>query len=543
MKLLIYILFSLFSLSVFANEIRLIHKQDGSVIYVTTEYVGQYTDGNNEYEIEKPISPPSPQVEVVDLKSNQAFEQSERSINIFARASSLVASGENITAPTDPSFYLQYFWSAPTSSYYAHSNIKATHGTVTPYRKPRIGIIDSGFWNNSDLTFSEGYSFVDISSKGLSPNANWAMTGSTQSYRESCGYSHGTGVASVIGAKTNNGVGIAGIVDAELIAGKAMECNTGYFSNAISTMDWMGGDTVGSAPNISSPVDVINMSLGGIGECKAYMQAAVDRARARGILVFVSAGNDSVDASTHYPSNCEGVITSAALTRSGGLASFSNYGSTNDVGTLGDVVYALGPADGAVYGWNGTSFASPISAGIAARTIVRYPNVSANAIEALLLQSTSDFNPSLNCSTKGCGVGVTNATNLDNIAKSYDEGKIFSFKSALADMPFCDKTKYFTFSGDKERLCALTKVTFIDDAHYDANDTYELYKVPTGNKLTASNGVLIMSTNDKEALAPSTDIDFASYDYGFRTCTSGTCKLEKLIPANLAYLNAPTECD
>ncbi len=537
--LLLYIAIA-FPLASMAEEVRLAHKQNGEVRYAQKSEVLMLTGEDGMYEIDMPISLPTPSVERIDLQSNESLEQRS---NLHVLSANYDIRGEATTAPTDPSFYLQYFWGVPTSTYYAHSNIRDTHGTVTPYRKPRIGIIDSGFWNNSDLTFSEGYNFVDISAQGLSPNANWAMTGNTQSYRESCGYSHGTGVASVIGAKTDNGVGIAGIVDAELIAGKAMECNSGYFSNAISAMDWMGGDTVGSAPNISSPVDVINMSLGGIGECQAYMQAGIDRARARGILVFVSAGNDGVDTATHYPSNCEGVITSAALTRTGGLASFSNYGSANDVGTLGEKVYALGPADGAVYGWDGTSFASPISAGIAARTVVRYPNVSANAIEALLLQSTGDFNPSLNCSTKGCGVGVVNATNLDDITKSYDEGKIFSFKSALADMPFCDKSKYFTFSGDKARLCALTKVTFIDDVYYDANDTYELYKVPTGSNLTVSNGTLVISTNDKEMVASSADIDLSAYNYGFRACKSGTCKLKRLIPANLRHFNAPSECN
>ena len=538
MKLLILTITILFSLSVLADEVRIVNKLDGKVIYVSPEELELYIGDDGEYIIDKPISLPTPSVEIMDSQSNQSIENRSQSTNV----SKLNINGETVTLPTDPNFYLQYFWGAPTTNYYSYSNISQTYGTPTPLRKARVGIVDSGFWNNSDLTFTEGYNFVDISGLGLSPNATWQQTGSTQADREACGYSHGTGVASVIGATRNNGIGIAGIADVDLIAGKAMECNTGYFIDAINAMDWMSGESFGSAPNISSPVDVINMSLGGIGACQPYMQQAFDRMAAKGILVVVSAGNDNVDTSIHYPSNCDGVITTSALTRTGELASFSNFGSTNNVGALGEKVYALGPADGLVYGWDGTSFASPITAGILARTIVRYPNVLPSVIAQLLFQSSGGFNPALNCGTKGCGVGVSNATNLDNMTKSYNDGTIFTFKSALAEMPFCDKTKYFTFSGDKARLCALTRVVFTDDNHYNASDTYELYKVSTGSDLTVLNGSLVLSTNDKETMLTNTDIDLTSYDYGFRVCTSGVCKISTLIPANLNYFNSPTEC-
>jgi hypothetical protein len=543
MKLLGITLLALVSISIYASEVRLINTNDGTIIYVTKDMLNEYVGDNGEYEIDMPISIPTPSVERIDLKNNQSLEQQRRSYSVKFPSLDSVVGEKPITLPTDPSFYLQYFWEKPTTTYYAQSDISSTHGTSTPLAKPRVGIVDSGFWENSDLAFSEGYNFVDISSMGLSPNANWQMSGNTQTEREACGFAHGTGVASVIGAKIDNDIGIAGIVDVELIAGKAMECGTGYFSNAIDSMSWMSGETVGSAPNISAPVQVINMSLGGVGECKAYMQAGIDNILSKGILITVSSGNDGIDAYDHYPSNCKGVITTAALSRTGELASFSNFGAKNDVGTLGEKVHALGPADGAVYGWDGTSFASPITAGILARTIVRYPNIPTNTIKLLLFQSSGEFNPNLNCSTKGCGIGVSNATNLDNMANSYESGDIFTFKSALAEMPFCDKTKYFTFSGDKARLCALTRIVFTDDVHYSATDSYELYKVDKGVDLTVTNGTLVLSTNDKVAITGNSDIDITVYDYGFRVCTADTCKLEELIPANLSHYHSPTECN
>jgi hypothetical protein len=544
MKILGITLLALVSISIYASEIRLINTNDGTIIYVTKDRLNEYVRDNGEYEVDMPISLPTHSVERINLKNNQSLEQQQRkNFSVISPSLDYIVGEKPITLPTDPSFYLQYFWEKPTTSYYAQSDISSTHGTIIPLAKPRVGIVDSGFWENSDLAFSEGYNFVDISSKGLSPNASWQMLGNTLAEREACGFAHGTGVASVIGAITDNSSGIAGIADVDLIAGKAMECGTGYFSNAIDAMNWMSGEIVGSAPDISEPVQVINMSLGGVGECKAYMQAGIDNILSKGILITVSSGNDGIDASNHYPSNCKGVITTSALTRTGELSSFSNFGTTNDVGALGVSVYALGPADGAVYGWDGTSFSSPITAGILARTIARYPNIPTTTIKSLLFQSSGEFNPSLNCSIKGCGIGVSNATNLDNMAKSYNSGDIFTFKSALAEMPFCDKTKYFTFSGDKARLCALTMIVFTDDVHYSANDSYELYKVAKGDDLTVTNGTLVLSTNDKTSIAGSSDIDLAVYNYGFRVCTADTCKLEELIPANLSHYNSPTACN
>jgi serine protease len=522
--------FTLFLLSFysFADNVRLVNKESGDVIYASPDQVKRFKE---HYISEAKLVRPKYSVEKVDLQRNYAIQS--RSIASKVNSTSKVLN--------DPWFSMQFYWESPTSLYYGHSDIASSHGTAIPLGKARIGIIDSGFWNNSDLTFSEGYNFVDISDMGLSPNSNYEMEASTDQERKDCGFAHGTGVASVIGA-TLNDIGIAGIVDADLIAGKALNCGTGYFSNVINAMDWMSGETVGSAPKISKPVDVINMSLGGIGDCSPYMQDSIDRMTAKGILVFTSAGNDSLDASKSYPSNCNGVITTTALTRKGELTSFANFGNSNNLGALGEDVYALGPEDGDVYAWSGTSFSAPISAAIAARTIARYPNVGTHVIKALLLQSSGKFNPSLNCESKGCGVGVVNATNLDNLTNSYDKGESFALTPALTDMPFCDKTKYFTFSGDKERLCDLTKVIFIDEKHYNSTSTYELYKVSKGEQLTTENSELVLSTNQREALLTSTDIDLTFYDYGFRICDNGTCKIDTLISANLSYNDTPIEC-
>ena len=68
-------------------------------------------------------------------------------------------------------------------------------------------------------------------------------------------------------------------------------------------------------------------------------------------MVVVAAGNESQNASNSNPANCSGVITVAATNRSGGRASYSNYGtivdvagnalSTTNIATVGNPTGAL----------------------------------------------------------------------------------------------------------------------------------------------------------------------------------------------------------
>jgi len=102
----------------------------------------------------------------------------------------------------------------------------------------------------------------------------------------------------------------------------------GYTSDIIAAITWASGGAVDGVTTNATPVDVINMSLGGTGVCPTAMQTAIDAAVGRGAVVVVSAGNSNADASTSFPANCVGVITVAALTSTGARADYSNFGST-----------------------------------------------------------------------------------------------------------------------------------------------------------------------------------------------------------------------
>ena len=88
-------------------------------------------------------------------------------------------------------------------------------------------------------------------------------------------------------------------------------------------MFWASGGNVPGVPNNPLPARVINMSLGGKGECSLQRQALIDATLARGALVVVSAGNENDNADLYTPASCYGVSTVVATDAYGYRASYS----------------------------------------------------------------------------------------------------------------------------------------------------------------------------------------------------------------------------
>ena len=176
--------------------------------------------------------------------------------------------------------------------------------------------------------------------------------------------------------------------------------------------------------NNPTPARVLNLSLGGLSPCSTTYQAAIDSARSRGSVVIVAAGNQNVPAAQATPANCNGVVTVAANNRSGGRASYSNYGPAIDVAAPGgdgatsssDSILstvnlsALDPfpsPGGASYDMkDGTSMAAPFVAGIAAMMLSENPALTPTQVETILRNTARPF-PTF-CSG-GCGTGIVDA--------------------------------------------------------------------------------------------------------------------------------------
>ena len=183
---------------------------------------------------------------------------------------------------------------------------------------------------------------------------------------------HGTLVASVVGAKTDNGLGLAGV-----------SWGTGLASVKVcyEYYDWLFGllglcDSAASAAGMIHAADqgyqVVNMSYAGPDVSQVELDG-VNYAWNNGV-VLVAAASNNYSQTAMYPASFPNVIGVAATDWFGNLAGFSNFGPTVSMSAPGAKIFVAYPQEACpvidpegCYGWaDGTSFASPMVAGAAA---------------------------------------------------------------------------------------------------------------------------------------------------------------------------------
>jgi subtilisin family serine protease len=205
--------------------------------------------------------------------------------------------------------------------------------------------------------------------------------------------SHGTGVAGLIGAKRGNGYGIDGVADnVKIMAIKAVPNGDEYDKDVANAIRFA----------VDHGAQVINMSFGKkLSPHKDWVDAAFKYAAAKNVLLVMAAGNDNqdVDATPEYPNdimqgstvrtgdNVISVGASAAKNDEKLAATFTNYGKKGvDVFAPGVKVTSI-EMDAEFDTADGTSFASPITAGLAALLLEYYPHLSAKQVKQIILQS------------------------------------------------------------------------------------------------------------------------------------------------------------
>ena len=194
---------------------------------------------------------------------------------------------------------------------------------------------------------------------------------------------HGTHVAGIAAASTNNGNGIAGVgVNAKVGSLKACWC-LDYFPGYGCLLSGCTDVSISEAllHARDNGYHVINMSFG--GPHSNILKDAVDEALAAGMVLVASAGNEYEYADTtdpfpgvshpkaSYPAAYPGVVAVAATDHYDNLATFSSFGPWVDLAAPGTNILSAYPSEGCgvpnCYSWmSGTSMASPIVAGAAA---------------------------------------------------------------------------------------------------------------------------------------------------------------------------------
>ena len=192
-------------------------------------------------------------------------------------------------------------------------------------------------------------------------------------------FGHGTHVAGITAAATNNGIGIAGISwGAQVMSVKVLD----QYGNG-----WYSDIAAGIVFAADNGAKIINLSLGGAAASPTLCRAAA-YAHQKGALLVAAAGN--AGAAVLYPAACDGVLAVAATDRADQRASFSNYGPEVDLAAPGVDIYSTWPWLDGYFTKSGTSMAAPHVSGVAALVWSRWPEWDNVAVSRQIIETAVD---------------------------------------------------------------------------------------------------------------------------------------------------------
>ncbi|MHB0981351.1 MAG: S8 family serine peptidase [Thermoleophilia bacterium] len=229
---------------------------------------------------------------------------------------------------------------------------------------------------------------------------------------------HGTHVSGIVGAKIDNGVGIAGVsYGARIMTIKAGSSNGSFRSSDIIEALNYAAD---------NGAKVINMSFGG-STTSSLEQAAVNYAYGKGAALFAAAGNHlpTEDATTfNFPASYAHVVSVGATTNLDTRAGFSNVNATVDVSAPGENIYSTMPtyavglnSAGIAQDYDylsGTSMATPMVAGLAALVLSRNPEYTAEQVMQVIETKLVDDKGPIAGWDPSFGTGRITGVNLAN---------------------------------------------------------------------------------------------------------------------------------
>ena len=286
----------------------------------------------------------------------------------------------SVAAPTDPLFGAQ--WAL-------HSSRVPGAWRTTVGGDVSVAVLDSGLdFSNGELASNLWTNRAEVPGNGADDDGNGYVDDVNgvdvvnHDGNPADGYGHGTEVASIIGARGNDGVGMSG-VDWHVRLMPVKVLHDDGWGTTLTLIE-------GLRYALAHGARVINMSVNGPDRSQA-LDEAIRAAEAQGALIVTSAGNDGKnrDQVASYPASVSSsaVLTVASTDRSGALASDSGYGRGSvDIAAPGEDVLTAGLGGGYATS-SGTSFAAAYVSGAAALLASERPNASGVQLRNALVAS------------------------------------------------------------------------------------------------------------------------------------------------------------
>lgn len=193
---------------------------------------------------------------------------------------------------------------------------------------------------------------------------------------------HGTMVAGLLGATTDNSEGLAGIASGvRVLPVKVLDAEGyGWDSDIAEGIDWA----------VAHGADVVNLSLSGLGST-TVLRDAVAAAHAAGVVVVAANGNYAGGVLT-YPAAYPGAIGVGATDDSGDTTNYSQWNDTTDLVAPGHrlvTTYGDGTRRGYAFG-SGTSFSAALVSGGAALLLSTHPAWTPDQVQQRLTTTAVD---------------------------------------------------------------------------------------------------------------------------------------------------------
>jgi subtilisin family serine protease len=276
------------------------------------------------------------------------------------------------SVPDDPSFGLQY----------ALRNIGQTVNGQVGTPGSDMSLVDAWTWTTGspdlrvavlDAGVDQHVEFADRLQPG------WNIPDNNDNIADQCG-SHGTIVSGIIGARGNNGVGVAGVAwNVELMPVVVLEGCTGFESWVAEGIYWA----------VEHDADIINYSLQYSVGTVAF-QDAVAFAHASGVLQCAAAGNTGAPDDVQAPARFEETLGVAAIDNTDTRWLNSSQGPEVDLAAAGWGVVSCVGVDSYAFAL-GTSMAAPHVTGLLALLKTLDPSLSQDGAKSVLCDTAADI--------------------------------------------------------------------------------------------------------------------------------------------------------